>query len=150
MFKVFGVWKQFQTDLGLSGVLLWLDDLYKLIYVLVKAPPPPVFEQEAVQTCRETMGDEMFLNTSLHSCSNLACAWPLKLIRRGRKRNPSWLAMRRINLIEAPPTAESDMTANWPTASLSRSRMESSVRLGRKPLQKVDVNPNPFSKLENV
>lgn len=46
------------------------------------------------------------------------------------------MAMRRISLTESPPTAESELTANWPTASLSSNRIESSLNADRKSLQK--------------
>lgn len=61
--------------------------------------------------------------------------WPLKLRRRGRRQRPSWLAIRRINLREAPPTVESELRANWPMASLSSRSMESSLNPDRKSLQ---------------
>lgn len=41
------------TDLGATpGAFVRLDECDQLIHVLVKAPPPPVFVQQAVQTCR--------------------------------------------------------------------------------------------------
>ncbi len=45
------------------------------------------------------------------------------------------MAMRRISLTEALPTAGSELTANWPTASLSNRRIQSSLSPERKSLQ---------------
>lgn len=44
--------------------------------------------------------------------------------------------MSRMSLTEAPPTAELELTANWPTASLSSSRTELSLNPHRKSLHR--------------
>lgn len=49
-------------------------------------------------------------------------------------------------MTEAPPTAESELTANWPTASLSSSCTESSLNPETKSLQiekKTSANSSP-------
>lgn len=61
---------------------------------------------------------------------------PLTLRRRGCRRSCSWSAMRRMSLTSAAPTEDSELTANWPTASLRINRRESSLRLDRKFLQR--------------
>lgn len=61
--------------------------------------------------------------------------WPLNFSRSGWRRSPNCLAMRSISLMEAPPTAESELSANWPTVSLSSSRTELLLISERKFLQ---------------
>lgn len=78
------------------------------------------------------------LNSSISPCMH--DLWPLKLSRRACRRRPSWLAIRRISLTEAPPTAESELRANWAMVSLSSSRTDSSFRWDRKSLQDKDKN----------
>lgn len=49
------------------------------------------------------------------------------------------MAMARISLTEAPPTAESELTTNWPTASLSSNRTKSLLNLETKLLKREKV-----------
>lgn len=68
--------------------------------------------------------------------NRLACDHrPLKLWRRRWTRNICWSTMSRISLTEAMPTAESVLTASWPTVSLRSRWAESSFNVETKSLQ---------------